>query len=163
MPARAQLTFNRTGLSGLISAHDMDRMSGLPTIKCSSCGIDIDILQLADHVCATAPLPSPGMKKRRQNDIPQAHAFDIDPAAAASVAPETALPQPSPYKPTSPKLERAATLGGPSFSTRYESQISSSRMPAPPRIDSQAASKMMIHAPQIIMVAEQLRQTFPAS
>ncbi|KAF2825823.1 hypothetical protein CC86DRAFT_370706 [Ophiobolus disseminans] len=30
--------------------------SGLPMIKCSSCGIDIDIMQLADHVCApTAP------------------------------------------------------------------------------------------------------------
>ncbi|KAF2023547.1 hypothetical protein EK21DRAFT_80614 [Setomelanomma holmii] len=29
--------------------------SGLPTIKCSSCGIDIDILQLADHVCAPSP------------------------------------------------------------------------------------------------------------
>ncbi|KAH3979216.1 hypothetical protein HBI25_122780 [Parastagonospora nodorum] len=28
--------------------------SGLPMIKCSSCGIDIDILQLADHVCAPA-------------------------------------------------------------------------------------------------------------
>ncbi|KAH7067293.1 hypothetical protein BKA63DRAFT_495144 [Paraphoma chrysanthemicola] len=26
--------------------------SGLPTIKCSSCGVDIDILQLADHICA---------------------------------------------------------------------------------------------------------------
>ncbi|OAL05308.1 hypothetical protein IQ06DRAFT_210393 [Phaeosphaeriaceae sp. SRC1lsM3a] len=26
--------------------------SGLPMIKCSSCGVDIDILQLADHVCA---------------------------------------------------------------------------------------------------------------
>ncbi|KAF1355826.1 hypothetical protein EJ07DRAFT_131094 [Lizonia empirigonia] len=79
-------------------------MSGLPMIKCSSCGIDIDILQLADHVCATAPPP--------------------------------------PAEPTSPKLERAATFGGPSFTSRYESQASSSsRMPAPPRIDSQAANK----------------------
>lgn len=53
--------------------------------------------------------------------------------------------QPQPRAPTpdtlSPKLERAATFGGPSFSTRYEAQSAySGRMPAPPRIDSQAAS-----------------------
>ncbi|KAF1957774.1 hypothetical protein CC80DRAFT_33629 [Byssothecium circinans] len=41
----------------------MDSMSLLPMIKCSSCGVDIDILQLADHICAPAasnvdqPLP----------------------------------------------------------------------------------------------------------
>ena len=35
----------------------MDRMSILPTIKCSSCGVDIDILHLADHVCVP-DLPS---------------------------------------------------------------------------------------------------------
>ncbi|KAF1921347.1 hypothetical protein BDU57DRAFT_466729 [Ampelomyces quisqualis] len=29
--------------------------SGLPVIKCSSCGVDIDILQLADHVCVPPP------------------------------------------------------------------------------------------------------------
>lgn len=31
----------------------MDRLSFLPTIKCSDCGVDIEISQLADHVCAT--------------------------------------------------------------------------------------------------------------
>ncbi|KAF2787471.1 hypothetical protein K505DRAFT_125591 [Melanomma pulvis-pyrius CBS 109.77] len=41
---------------------DTDRMSLLPTIKCSNCAVDIEILQLADHVCATSsndagPLP----------------------------------------------------------------------------------------------------------
>ncbi|KAH6642171.1 hypothetical protein C7974DRAFT_303092 [Boeremia exigua] len=86
-------------------------MSGLPMIKCSSCGIDIDILQLADHVCATAPLS----------------------AAGSSTT--------SSQAPTSPTLQRASTFGGPSFSTRYESQTATSRMPAPPRIDSQAANK----------------------
>ncbi|KAF2466040.1 uncharacterized protein BDR25DRAFT_269107 [Lindgomyces ingoldianus] len=29
-------------------------LSFLPTIKCSSCGVDIDISQLADHVCAVS-------------------------------------------------------------------------------------------------------------
>ncbi|PVI01462.1 hypothetical protein DM02DRAFT_524891 [Periconia macrospinosa] len=34
----------------------MESMSLLPKIKCSSCAVDIDIAQLADHVCAvTAP------------------------------------------------------------------------------------------------------------
>ncbi|KAF2627396.1 hypothetical protein BU25DRAFT_62975 [Macroventuria anomochaeta] len=97
----------------------MDRMSGLPMIKCSSCGIDIDILQLADHVCAKAPLPT------------------ASPATASPAQPQAPAPEP-----TSPKLERATSFGGPSFSTRYEGQApSSSRMPAPPRIDSQAANK----------------------
>ncbi|PSN66393.1 hypothetical protein BS50DRAFT_413919 [Corynespora cassiicola Philippines] len=41
----------------------MDRLSFLPTIKCSDCGVDIEISQLADHVCATtatndAPTPA---------------------------------------------------------------------------------------------------------
>lgn len=33
-----------------------DGLSFLPTIKCSDCGVDIDISQLADHVCAPAPV-----------------------------------------------------------------------------------------------------------
>jgi hypothetical protein len=33
-----------------------ERMSFLPMIKCSTCGTDIEISQLADHVCA--PLSS---------------------------------------------------------------------------------------------------------
>ena len=37
-------------------------MSLLPMIKCSSCGVDIEILQLADHVCVTA---SPSGKSTR--------------------------------------------------------------------------------------------------
>ncbi|KZM26553.1 zinc ion binding [Ascochyta rabiei] len=103
----------------------MERMSGLPMIKCSSCGIDIDILQLADHVCATAPPPA----------APSAP----PPASAAHVQPHPEAPVPETL---SPKLERATTFGGPSFSARYEKQAySSGRMPAPPRIDSQAANK----------------------
>ncbi|KAF9700588.1 hypothetical protein EKO04_001888 [Ascochyta lentis] len=101
----------------------MERMSGLPMIKCSSCGIDIDILQLADHVCATAPPPAARSAQA--------------PAGTTQLQPEASF-----QEPLSPKLERATTFGGPSFSTRYESQASStSRMPAPPRIDSQAANK----------------------
>ncbi|KAF1846905.1 uncharacterized protein K460DRAFT_50029 [Cucurbitaria berberidis CBS 394.84] len=84
----------------------MDRMSTLPTIKCSSCGVDIDILQLADHVCVTA-----------------------SPSADAE-----------PTSPTSPKLKRAATFGGPSFSNRSAGPAPSGRMPPPPRIDSIAAN-----------------------
>ncbi|CAI6340960.1 unnamed protein product [Periconia digitata] len=38
----------------------METMSLLPKIKCSSCGVDIDIAQLADHICdATAPASEP--------------------------------------------------------------------------------------------------------
>ncbi|KAL5371923.1 hypothetical protein DPSP01_013891 [Paraphaeosphaeria sporulosa] len=37
-----------------------DGLSFLPTIKCSDCGIDIEISQLADHVCAPASLKDEG-------------------------------------------------------------------------------------------------------
>ncbi|KAF1989881.1 hypothetical protein K402DRAFT_242203 [Aulographum hederae CBS 113979] len=30
----------------------------LPTIKCSTCGVDIDLSALADHVCSATPVPS---------------------------------------------------------------------------------------------------------
>lgn len=46
-----------------------------------------------------------------------------------------------PPSPTSPKLERAATFGGPSFSNRSDRPAPSGRMPPPPRIDPNAASK----------------------
>ncbi|KAL6709073.1 hypothetical protein ACN47E_001889 [Coniothyrium glycines] len=90
----------------------MDRMSLLPMIKCSSCGVDIEILQLADHVCPVT----------------------TDSVAAPS-SPDSLI------APSSPKLERAATFGGPSFSKRSDRQAPSGRMPAPPRIDSNAANK----------------------
>ncbi|KAF2190205.1 hypothetical protein K469DRAFT_624773 [Zopfia rhizophila CBS 207.26] len=34
-------------------------LSFLPSIKCSSCGVDIEIAQLADHVCATTTSKNP--------------------------------------------------------------------------------------------------------
>lgn len=45
-----------------------------------------------------------------------------------------------PTSPTSPKLDRAATFDGPSFSKRSDRQPPSGRMPPPPRIDPTAAS-----------------------
>ncbi|KAF1971040.1 hypothetical protein BU23DRAFT_198807 [Bimuria novae-zelandiae CBS 107.79] len=81
----------------------IDGLSLLPTIKCSDCGADIEISQLADHVCA--------------------------PAALAA------------EKPTSPKLDRAATFGGASFNNRPDGPSRSARMPPPPRIDPYAANK----------------------
>ncbi|KAF2438562.1 hypothetical protein P171DRAFT_163271 [Karstenula rhodostoma CBS 690.94] len=80
-----------------------DSLSFLPTIKCSDCGIDIEISQLADHVCAPAPLK------------------DAEPA--------------------SPKMDRAATFGGPSSNKKPDRQSRSARMPPPPRIDPYAANK----------------------
>jgi len=34
-------------------------MEQLPKIKCSNCSVDIDILQLADHICATSATNAP--------------------------------------------------------------------------------------------------------
>ena len=70
---------------------------------------------------------------------------DKDPATAPSTvtapekSPQTSSPEPAPTP-----LERAATFDGPSFSKKYEAQTSSGRMPPPARIDSQAASKMIL-------------------
>ncbi|KAF2126617.1 hypothetical protein P153DRAFT_378167 [Dothidotthia symphoricarpi CBS 119687] len=91
-------------------------MSLLPTIKCSSCGVDIDILELADHVCAPA--------------APSTTSTIIGPS-----------PPPAPDSLTSPKLDRAATFGGASFSNRPVERSPSGRMPPPSRIDSRAANK----------------------
>jgi hypothetical protein len=92
-------------------------------IKCSSCGIDIDILQLADHVCAPA---APSSKRALHTLVqPSSH-------RTGTVAPAVTPPE-------SPKLDRASSLG--SFSKRSEGQAPAGRMRPPPRIDSNAASK----------------------
>jgi hypothetical protein len=96
---------------------------GLPMIKCSSCGIDIDILQLADHVCVPA---TPSSKRMLHTSM-----------RPSSQRTGTAAPVITP--PESPKLDRAASLG--SFSKRSEGQAPAGRMRPPPRIDSNAASK----------------------
>ncbi|EFQ92275.1 hypothetical protein PTT_10670 [Pyrenophora teres f. teres 0-1] len=99
----------------------MDRMSTLPTIKCSSCAADIDILHLADHVCITAA-PS-------TTAVPE----PMSPTSTISTA--------SPSSIVSPKLNRAATFQGPTFSNRSDRPVPTGRMPPPPRIDSNAANK----------------------
>ncbi|KAF2259304.1 hypothetical protein CC78DRAFT_74257 [Lojkania enalia] len=40
-------------------------ISFLPSIKCSTCGVDIQISQLADHVCATNPSSNPESQLER--------------------------------------------------------------------------------------------------
>ncbi|KAF2997125.1 hypothetical protein E8E13_004532 [Curvularia kusanoi] len=81
------------------------------------------------------------VSREERHTINLVHTPDKDPATAspATAAPiksEASSPEPAPTP-----LERASTFGGPSFSTRYEAQTSPSRMPAPARIDSQAANK----------------------
>ncbi|RMZ71209.1 lim domain-containing [Pyrenophora seminiperda CCB06] len=99
----------------------MDRMSTLPTIKCSSCAADIDILHLADHVCVTeAPSTT---------------------AVPEPMSPTSTLSTGSPSSVLSPKLNRAATFQGPTFSKRSDRPAPTGRMPPPPRIDSNAANK----------------------
>ncbi|EOA87183.1 uncharacterized protein SETTUDRAFT_135788 [Exserohilum turcica Et28A] len=88
-------------------------MSSLPTIKCSSCAVDIDILHLADHVCKTAPAPGEYTVRLRH----------------------------SPPSTISPKFTRAATFQGPTFISRSNQPAPSGRMPPPPRIDANAANK----------------------
>ncbi|KAF1944755.1 hypothetical protein EJ02DRAFT_397625 [Clathrospora elynae] len=92
----------------------MDRMSTLPTIKCSSCAVDIDIFHLADHICVAAP-----------------------PSATAAASPTSPV---STVLPVLPQLNRATTFGGPTFSNRSDRPAPSSRMPPPP-IDPNAANK----------------------
>ena len=129
---------------------NMERMSTLPTIKCSSCAVDIDILHLADHVCAAAP-PS--------GEYNTEHYYTHKLINLATTVPEPMSPTStvSPESPpsiVSPKLNRAATFGGPTFSNRSDRVPQSGRMPPPPRIDSNAASKQ---AEQKTTVAGRLR------
>lgn len=97
-------------------------------IKCSSCGVDIDILQLADHVCAPSPMSS--KRTRKQNCR-----YNLIDRKAATAAPAMTPPE-------SPKLDRAGSLG--SFSKRAEGPAPNGRMRAPPRIDSNAASETIL-------------------
>ncbi|USP82087.1 uncharacterized protein yc1106_09361 [Curvularia clavata] len=101
----------------------MDRMSTLPTIKCSSCAVDIDILHLADHVCAVAPAPAA--------------------AVPEPMSPTSTVMSDSPPPSLASKINRAATFGGPTFSNRSDRPAPTGRMPPPPRIDSNAASKRL--------------------
>ncbi|KAH9871513.1 hypothetical protein IAQ61_005692 [Plenodomus lingam] len=96
----------------------MDRMSNLPTIKCSSCATEIDILHLADHVCAKTPSAT------TSNQTPSS------PTSSAST-----------LSPKSPGISRAATFGGPTFRNRPDGSIPRGRMPLPPQIDPNAANK----------------------
>jgi hypothetical protein len=54
-------------------------------------------------------------------------------------SPRTATAAPAVTPPESPELNRAGSLG--SFSKRFEGPALTSRMRAPPRIDSNAASR----------------------
>ncbi|KAF2848111.1 hypothetical protein T440DRAFT_402073 [Plenodomus tracheiphilus IPT5] len=97
----------------------MDRMSNLPTIKCSSCAVEIDILHLADHVCAKSAASPPTSV----------------PAPTSPTSPASTL------SPRSPGISRAATFGGPTFSNRPDHAIPRGRMPAPAQIDPNAANR----------------------
>lgn len=99
-----------------------DGSSFLPIIKCSDCGIDIDISQLADHVCAPTSLSKYSKEDSARSDL------------TMSLEDEG---------PASPKLERAATFAGPSSSKKSDRQSRSARMPPPPRIDPYAASESL--------------------
>jgi hypothetical protein len=99
--------------------------SGLPTIKCSSCAVEIDIMQLADHVCTPAAASSECIQNDQKDSDSSTTATTAAPRSASA---------------TAPKLDRATTFNGASFSKRSENHGSSGRM-RPPRIDSNAASK----------------------
>ncbi|KAI8932171.1 hypothetical protein NX059_011053 [Plenodomus lindquistii] len=96
----------------------MDRMSNLPTIKCSSCAAEIDILQLADHVCAKTASPTT--------------------SAPASTSPKSSA---STSPPRSLGISRAATSDGPTFSNRPDGAIPKGRVPPPAQIDPNAANR----------------------
>jgi hypothetical protein len=115
----------------------MERMSTLPTIKCSSCAVDIDILHLADHVCAAAPPAGEyGTSACYVHRL-----ISLATPAPEPMSPTSTVSPESPPSVLSPKLNRAATFGGPAFSSRSERPAQSGRMPPPSRIDSNAASK----------------------
>ncbi|KAG9191036.1 hypothetical protein G6011_09124 [Alternaria panax] len=61
--------------------------------------------------------------------------------APEPMSPTSTVSPESPSSIVSPKLNRAATFGGPTFSSRSERPPQSGRMPPPPRIDSNAANK----------------------
>jgi hypothetical protein len=92
-------------------------------IKCSSCGIDIDISQLADHVCATTA--SEHFYNFTTQITQSNHSTDVN-------------------EPPAPKLDRAATFGGATYDDKSNSNngaLRSGRGPPPLRVDPYAASE----------------------
>ncbi|KAF2742067.1 hypothetical protein M011DRAFT_298156 [Sporormia fimetaria CBS 119925] len=89
-------------------------------IKCSSCGSDIDISELADHVCP-----------------PIQQSTSLAPFASKKTS-DTSAASP-------PKLDRAATFGSSlSPPTAFSNQTRHNRMPPPPMINPSAASKSLM-------------------
>lgn len=99
----------------------MRPMSFLPAIKCSDCGMEIEISKLADHVCSSTP----------------ARTLITDTSTNQKPIAEEETPlQISPKS----KLDRAATFSN-GLASKSSGLLKPGRMPPPPRIDSSAANK----------------------
>jgi len=97
-------------------------MSFLPAIKCSDCGMEIEISKLADHVCSSTP----------------ARTLVTDTSTNQKPIAEEETPlQISPKS----KLDRAATFSN-GLASKSSGLLKPGRMPPPPRIDSSAASEL---------------------
>ncbi|OCK79376.1 hypothetical protein K432DRAFT_330298 [Lepidopterella palustris CBS 459.81] len=98
--------------------------SFLPAIKCSDCGMEIEIVKMADHVCSNT-------SSRMPVNILSANAeLRVNIETSQQASPQS-------------KLDRSATFsaGVPSKSTGL---LKPGRMPPPPRIDSSMANQPFI-------------------
>lgn len=116
--------------------------SYLPAIKCSSCGDEIEIAAMGDHICGKAPM-SPGGKGDLNNPftLRQLHAVGEKPAT---------MPAPVQYPSQPPAQNHAAPpqtrVRAPTLGSGQQPGPKPSRS-APPRINPDAANRPFL-APQ---------------
>ncbi|KAK0904371.1 hypothetical protein LTR91_012734 [Friedmanniomyces endolithicus] len=121
-------------LAATFAAHGMRPASFLPAIKCSSCGEEIEIAAMGDHICSKAP-PSP-----RSQPASLTNAFTIRQMNAHGHMPHAPSPlqqqQQQQNKPVSlPKTRvRAPTV------TSHQLPAPKAIRPPPPHINAEAAN-----------------------
>jgi hypothetical protein len=103
-------------------ADTMGRTSLLPTVKCSSCGAEIEISMMGDHFCPTTPERKDAVSMRK-------------PIVHTNWSVATSLPELSfRFKPSPP--------GARVNDSNTSADLLKPGRIAPPRIDPQAASKV---------------------
>ena len=117
-------------LPATLAADGMRPASFLPTIKCSSCGNEIEISAMGDHICGKAP-PSPS-----STPASVANPFTLRALTAITSKPAQPSPLQNSASPPPPQTRvRAPTIGS------SQIPLPKSARPPLPKINADAANK----------------------
>ena len=123
-------------LAATLAAEGMRPASMLPSIKCSSCGEEIEISAMGDHICGKAPEAPEASKAAAPSML---NPFTLRAMNASGSKPA----QPSPLQFGSPPVPPT-----PQTRERAASQGSKPPRPAPPHINAEVANKPFLAPPR---------------